>query len=498
MSETRDVIVTKGVTGGYGFAITGGHPAPIMISKVTPGSPSDGKLEVGDQVVELNGQSMEGVTQFKVVSMVKQARGDLSVKVHKMKTSRTDFRAAPKPKTPETTRKASLMNRVRAASGQQGQLPEPKLPPQTHAKPAKPAVSVKPTPASRPAVSSSSSPASKSNEEVPAALKTRIDSAVERVTKLALDKFGIKVDAAGGDFADKLKSVVEQLESAAEGVTANLLPRLAGVTSRLEKASGVSPGQATPVTGDVLGRLARVVARLEAATNTSSSSAPAMKRHMGPLSASGDPEEDHPSVTAFDDFMGSALLKFMEASKAIGGQVEEQSNLLMKTFICMRRLLGIVPFSQKPGPKVLPDLFTAIDQLMETTGTYYMGKEATPIGNHLRAVSEGVVTLSWLKLEKGTLSFVEEMNGAAEYYSNRVIKEFKDKDDTHVQWARAFNTLLKEHLSYIRQHHKGGLSWGNKMRSMTFWSNAIAQTAPGDEDPDRYVYKYKLGAPVAQ
>ncbi len=31
---------------------------------------------------------------------------------------------------------------------------------------------------------------------------------------------------------------------------------------------------------------------------------------------------------------------------------------------------------------------------------------------------------------------------------------------------------------------------------MTFWSNAIAQTAPGEGDADKYIYSTLLGVPV--
>jgi len=33
---------------------------------------------------------------------------------------------------------------------------------------------------------------------------------------------------------------------------------------------------------------------------------------------------------------------------------------------------------------------------------------------------------------------------------------------------------------------------------MTFWSNALAQTAPGDSPADAYEFNTKLGIPIAQ
>jgi hypothetical protein len=42
----------------------------------------------------------------------------------------------------------------------------------------------------------------------------------------------------------------------------------------------------------------------------------------------------------------------MDASKAIGGPIEVQALALQKLFVAQRLFLSIVPYSNKPGPKV--------------------------------------------------------------------------------------------------------------------------------------------------
>lgn len=74
MAEERAVTLQRPASGGFGFSITGGHPSPIVVSKITPGSPADAAagVKVGDQVLSLNGTSLVGKTQLQVVTMVKQ------------------------------------------------------------------------------------------------------------------------------------------------------------------------------------------------------------------------------------------------------------------------------------------------------------------------------------------------------------------------------------------------------------------------------------------
>lgn len=54
------------------------------------------------------------------------------------------------------------------------------------------------------------------------------------------------------------------------------------------------------------------------------------------------------------------------------------------------------------------------------------------------------------------------MNDAGQFYTNRVLKDWKDKDATHVEWARAWIQTLTELQKYIRQHHTTGLVWSGK------------------------------------
>lgn len=54
------------------------------------------------------------------------------------------------------------------------------------------------------------------------------------------------------------------------------------------------------------------------------------------------------------------------------------------------------------------------------------------------------------------------MNDAGQFYTNRVLKEWKEKDATHVEWARAWVQTLTELQQYIKQYHTTGLVWSGK------------------------------------
>lgn len=54
------------------------------------------------------------------------------------------------------------------------------------------------------------------------------------------------------------------------------------------------------------------------------------------------------------------------------------------------------------------------------------------------------------------------MNDAGQFYTNRVLKDWKEKDKNHVEWARAWVQTLTELQQYIKQYHTTGLVWSGK------------------------------------
>ena len=54
------------------------------------------------------------------------------------------------------------------------------------------------------------------------------------------------------------------------------------------------------------------------------------------------------------------------------------------------------------------------------------------------------------------------MKESAQFYANRVIKEFRDKDKTHVDWTLTYTNLLNDLHGYVKAHHTTGLTWNPK------------------------------------
>ena len=79
--------------------------------------------------------------------------------------------------------------------------------------------------------------------------------------------------------------------------------------------------------------------------------------------------------------------------------------------------------------------------------------------NHLSALSEAIPALGWVTVSPAPAPFILEMNHAGQFYTNRVLKDWKEKSHIHVEWVKSWLQTLTELQSYVKQFHTTGLVW---------------------------------------
>ncbi|CDW94625.1 hypothetical protein [Sporisorium scitamineum] len=186
-----------------------------------------------------------------------------------------------------------------------------------------------------------------------------------------------------------------------------------------------------------------------------------------PPAAVEPPKDDPPAVKAYDEQLGEVLDEFKQLSAKIGGVVQEQAAGVLKTFQAQRDLILLAASSQKPAggatspvfADLLKPLQAALTQVIETRDKNRGDKLHF---NHLSTVSEGIPAVGWVAVEPKPGPYVGEMKDSAQFYANRVIKNFKDTDKTHVEWTRAFIKLLETLKTYVLKTHTTGLVWNPK------------------------------------
>lgn len=149
----------------------------------------------------------------------------------------------------------------------------------------------------------------------------------------------------------------------------------------------------------------------------------------------------------------------MAISGQIGGDVQKHADMMKKAFACQRQFLVTASNSQKPTDAALSSLLAPVSDIIQQVQTFREQNRSSPLFNHLSAISESVPALGWVAMAPKPGPYVKEMQDAAMFYTNRVLKDYKEKDKKHVDWVKAYLAIWTELQAYIKKHHTTGLVW---------------------------------------
>uniref|UniRef100_A0A671LDM2 Adenylyl cyclase-associated protein n=1 Tax=Sinocyclocheilus anshuiensis TaxID=1608454 RepID=A0A671LDM2_9TELE len=195
-------------------------------------------------------------------------------------------------------------------------------------------------------------------------------------------------------------------------------------------------------------RLEVAVGRLEAMSSSGGGG--------GPAAASGAVSV---YVVAYDNLISGPVAQYTALSQKIGGDVQKHAELMKQAFSYQRQLLVTASSSQKPSDSVLTSLLAPMSKVIQEVQSFREKNRSSPVFNHLSAVSESVPALGWVAMAPKPGPYVKEMQDAAMFYTNRVLKDYKEKDKMHVEWVSTYVSIWTELQAYIKQHHTTGLSW---------------------------------------
>lgn len=108
-----------------------------------------------------------------------------------------------------------------------------------------------------------------------------------------------------------------------------------------------------------------------------------------------------------------------------------QAKHVLATFAAQRNLVKLASACAKPSGGASSPVFAKLlkplqEPLMAVSEIREKNRGEKVLFNHLSAVSEGIPAVGWVAVEPKPGPFVSEMKDSAQFYTNRVIKEFKE------------------------------------------------------------------------
>ncbi|XP_059087637.1 adenylyl cyclase-associated protein 1-like isoform X5 [Tigriopus californicus] len=256
---------------------------------------------------------------------------------------------------------------------------------------------------------------------------------------------------------------------------ASLIQRLEAVAIKLESAQG-----GTGAASEIKKHLSSLKTSPNSTLATLQKTVEDLELSLGKGGASGTSTEDLSAhVSAFDDIVAGPFNSFLALSTKIGGDVASQGRMVSDALRAQREFLVIVSKSKLPGQNDLQKLLKPTSDKINEIQTYRESNRRSEFFNHLSAISESIPALGWVTVSPAPSPFVKEMNDAGQFYANRVLKDWKEKDKTHVEWTKAWSQALADLQAYVKQYHTTGLVWNAKGGNAMSLSGAGGSAATG-------------------
>lgn len=161
-----------------------------------------------------------------------------------------------------------------------------------------------------------------------------------------------------------------------------------------------------------------------------------------------------------------------------------QAALVQKAVAAQRALLVTAVQAKKPtqdqGLKLFEPTTKIITEIVEIKDK---APRSGPQFNHLSTISEGIPALGWVLVSPTPGPFVADARQASEFYSNRILKEFKGKDQQHVDWVAGFHGFLTALQAYVKKNHTTELSWKGQGDAIAIASSAGGAAPPAPKGP---------------
>jgi len=169
-------------------------------------------------------------------------------------------------------------------------------------------------------------------------------------------------------------------------------------------------------------------------------------------------------VGAYDNLISQFIDEYVKLSSQIDPDVEKQAKAVKAAVTSQRNFLDIASQSKKPSDAEFGKLLESTSKAIGDVQKVNTKGKGHPKFNYLNTLAEGIAALGWVAVTPAPAPFVDEARASSEFYSNKILMEFKNKEggEVHRNWVHAINEFLKELKNYVKQYHTTGVAWNPK------------------------------------
>ncbi|AAS53432.2 AFR061Wp [Eremothecium gossypii ATCC 10895] len=176
------------------------------------------------------------------------------------------------------------------------------------------------------------------------------------------------------------------------------------------------------------------------------------------VSAEGGAAAEAPAhMQEYEQLVDEWVRPLVGAGQQIDAAVGEASQQLLEGFAAQGTLLRAAALARKPemGSEGFMRALGPLNERIMTLGALKDAQRQSPYFAYLSAVAEGAPAFGWIASET-PVSLIGDFKDAAQFWTNRVLKEFREKDANAAEWVRLFLGTFDALRGYVKAHHATG------------------------------------------
>lgn len=245
---------------------------------------------------------------------------------------------------------------------------------------------------------------------------------------------------------------------------------------------------------DLLDSVLNRLAVLEAKAGIAPPSAPSAKYSIVPLSPAAI-QGDAPAVIAYDIYMESAVIPCCKATNNLGG-MENTGELIKDAWLGVRTIVVLATRSKLPSGDLSTELQLHLKPIQTALETLRKLRLDRKYDWHTKAIIELCGILSWVLVKPPPQlpsAFCREMVSSCEFWSNKIRKEYKGKDESHATFCDALKKVGNDLIQYIMEFHKTGLTWNPHGVSLAEAAVSLESKPPSEQQEPMSPRRRKQG-----
>jgi adenylyl cyclase-associated protein len=170
---------------------------------------------------------------------------------------------------------------------------------------------------------------------------------------------------------------------------------------------------------------------------------------------------ESPAVKAYDAYVKSAVVPLAQTCDSLDG-LEKTGSLLLDAWEGVRLIIVLASRSKMPAESLGEAFGPYLTKTREAVKKMRDLRLKRDMDRHQKTLIEMVGALSWILFkppQQLPAPYVKEALGSAEFWSNRIRKDFKGKDETQIAFCDNVKKALVELAKYIEEFHKAGLTF---------------------------------------